>query len=1057
MILTMSYNRAKHILRFLHFTILSVLLLFFLLTPFITKAQTTNQRQSTIGTPYITNFDLTEMAGFASVWGITQDHRGVMYFATDAGVFEFDGSEWNLIEIPNAGVSRSLAFDQKDNQIYVGSVGEIGYLEADSIGQIKYVSLKQYIPEKYKKFSDVWNTYVTKHGVIYTTDSYLFIWTGVEIKVIVAEVAFHMGFYLNDTYYIRQWEKGLQILEGDSLKRVPEGEMFAEGRIYVMLPYDEKRMLIGTRTRGLYLFDGQNFTRFKTEADDFLIENNLYLPGTKLADGRFVLATLNAGLVVLNKDGEQIFLINKANGLADEQVIYTYQDKEGGLWAGCYTGVVSRIEINSPLTVLDDKSGLKFPISDVVRFENTLYVATNSGYYRLNPSGRFEEISGTPDQNWDLLIWDNSLLIGDINGLYEIRDGVNRLIRPGINYDFRVFGLHRWQQDPRYLILTLENGLAVMKNENNRWIEVCLIKKTFLPWAMVEVENGVLWIQETAEGCYRVTFPYDEVSGTYQFEKAKFEHFSTDFGLSEGAFVPHKVADNIYFVSKKGLVFQFNESDNCFYRNDTFNKVGVGRNVEDPILQENTQGNVWANFGGGVAFGKAMPDGSYQFSAGPFNRFSNSVVNTIYEDEDGTVWFGGTKELIHYDPSVEKNYDQDYPVLVRKVIVGEDSVIFGGNVIKKDRITELDYSSQEIRFKFAAPTYDKPGETQYQSMLEGFDRQFSSWSKENFRIYTGLPTGEYKFRVRAKNIYDFISQEAVFEFKVLPPWYQTWWAYSLYVLIGVAFLLAVVLIQRHRLTKKHQEEMRITRLEEENKRKTEELERARQVQLSMLPKQMPDLEDYDIAAYMKTATEVGGDYYDFTVTNEGALIAIVGDATGHGIRAGMVVTTMKSLFYFANMAETEIIPFFDHSNSTIKKIYSGSLFMGFQLLKILGRKLVLATAGMPPAYLFRQQSGQVEEILLKAMPLGAFPGFPYQQKELSLDQWDTLLMASDGLAELFNAEKEMFGYDEVKDLFGQIAHQSSQEIINGLIKAGDDWRKDVPNNDDITFVVVKVK
>jgi len=154
---------------------------------------------------------------------------------------------------------------------------------------------------------------------------------------------------------------------------------------------------------------------------------------------------------------------------------------------------------------------------------------------------------------------------------------------------------------------------------------------------------------------------------------------------------------------------------------------------------------------------------------------------------------------------------------------------------------------------------------------------------------------------------------------------------------------------------------------------------------------------------------------------------------------------------------TEIVPFFDHSNTVIKNIYSGDLLMGFQLLKIANRKMVLAYAVMPPAYVFRQKSGQVEEILLKAMPLGAFPGFPYQQKELSLDKGDTLLMASDGLAELFNAEKEMFSYDEVKDLFGQIAHQSSQEIIDDLVKAGDDWRKEVPNDDDITFVVVKLK
>ena len=202
----------------LYYLILPVLFLLFLLIPITTNAQTT------IGTPYITNYDLTGMAGFASVWGITQDNRGVMYFATDAGVFEFDGSDWNLIEISNAGVTRSLALDPKDNCIYVGLNGELGYLQADSIGQVKYVSLIQYIPEQYQEFSDVWTTYVTKHGVIFQSNSYLFIWTGNEFRVIVPEVSFHTAFYLNDTFYIRQWEKGLQKLEGDSLKLLPGGE-----------------------------------------------------------------------------------------------------------------------------------------------------------------------------------------------------------------------------------------------------------------------------------------------------------------------------------------------------------------------------------------------------------------------------------------------------------------------------------------------------------------------------------------------------------------------------------------------------------------------------------------------------------------------------------------------------------------------------------------------------------------------------------------------------------------------------------------------------------------
>jgi len=84
-------------------------------------------------------------------------------------------------------------------------------------------------------------------------------------------------------------------------------------------------------------------------------------------------------------------------------------------------------------------------------------------------------------------------------------------------------------------------------------------------------------------------------------------------------------------------------------------------------------------------------------------------------------------------------------------------------------------------------------------------------------------------------------------------------------------------------------------IQAENERKTKELDEARQLQLSMLPKELPNLPNLDIAVYMQTATEVGGDYYDFQVGLDGTLTTIIGDATGHGMKAGTVVTITKRL------------------------------------------------------------------------------------------------------------------------------------------------------------------
>jgi len=126
-------------------------------------------------------------------------------------------------------------------------------------------------------------------------------------------------------------------------------------------------------------------------------------------------------------------------------------------------------------------------------------------------------------------------------------------------------------------------------------------------------------------------------------------------------------------------------------------------------------------------------------------------------------------------------------------------------------------------------------------------------------------------------------------------------------------------------------------------------------------------------------------------------------------------------------------------------------------MKIQGNKMVMSAAGMPPALLYRKNEMVVEEIVLKGMPLGAVSDFPYQTKETILNPGDTILLLSDGLPELFDKNKEMFSYERVVQVFSKHAHKSPEEIIEGLKMAGSDWVEDAEPDDDVTFVVLKVK
>jgi serine phosphatase RsbU (regulator of sigma subunit) len=252
------------------------------------------------------------------------------------------------------------------------------------------------------------------------------------------------------------------------------------------------------------------------------------------------------------------------------------------------------------------------------------------------------------------------------------------------------------------------------------------------------------------------------------------------------------------------------------------------------------------------------------------------------------------------------------------------------------------------------------------------------------------------------------------------------------------------------------EELTRKLLEADNERKTKELEEARKLQLSMLPRDVPVVKNIEIAAYMKPATEVGGDYYDFKYNNNGTLTVAVGDATGHGMKAGTMVATIKGLFS-AEASDANIVPFFNKCNTIIRDMNLGNLYMAMLLAKIKGKKLTFSSAGMPPVLIYREKNGLVEELRLQAMPLGGIKDFKYAEKGTTLSPGDTLLLMSDGFPELFNKQKEILDYERAKEIFGNAAPQSPKKIIEELCSAADDWQAGTIQQDDITFVVMKMK
>jgi serine phosphatase RsbU (regulator of sigma subunit) len=259
-------------------------------------------------------------------------------------------------------------------------------------------------------------------------------------------------------------------------------------------------------------------------------------------------------------------------------------------------------------------------------------------------------------------------------------------------------------------------------------------------------------------------------------------------------------------------------------------------------------------------------------------------------------------------------------------------------------------------------------------------------------------------------------------------------------------------IEQERVQKEKELEKRL--LEADNQRKTAELEEARNLQLSMLPRKLPRIEGVDIEPFIQTATEVGGDYYDVLKTDDRSLTVVIGDATGHGVKAGMVVATAKSYFHtFAPMSDPiELIRKMSHG---IKNMHLHMLYMSLAVLNIHGRNVRYVGAGMPPILIYRGSNGRVDTLISKGMPLGSIVNFPYQQLDFVVEPGDAIVMMSDGLTEAYNRDRDMLGLEKLTDCLKSNGSGSAKAISESFQELIRDWTIATPTHDDITVIAVK--
>ena len=497
------------------------------------------------GFKYFKNYSPKEYDRQPQNWWILQDNRGVIYVGNNGGVLEFDGVSWRTIEIPNTVVRSMAAAD--DGTIYVGGRSEFGFLSPDSNGNLAYQSLLGHLNKNQKNFKEVWKIYSTPEGVYFQAKEILFRWNSGEIREWKPAPKFHFSYFCNGKLFIKEDEKGLKQMVRDSLELVSGGEMFADKLIYMMVPYDSKKLLIGTRENGFYVYDGIKPEPFPTDVDDYLKKKKLYY-GVRLSSGDFALATLDGGLVIINYDGKLEEIISKAWGLQDESVKFVLEDVQKNLWLGLEKGI-SKIEYTSPLSIYNEQAGLPGLVLSVSRHQKDVYAGCSNGLYLHTTTGKFRPVPGISDKCWDLLSVGDSLLAASTNGVFQVdKNNTQQLIKG------RVYVLMHSRKDPNRTWAGTINGLISLyldlkdkDKEKRSWVKEHTFEKTGQEIrTIVEDKKGNLWLGTREKGVLKVDF-----NDRGSIINPVVTPYHTDHGLPPGEVNVFMAAGHVMFATQK--------------------------------------------------------------------------------------------------------------------------------------------------------------------------------------------------------------------------------------------------------------------------------------------------------------------------------------------------------------------------------------------------------------------------------------------------------------------------------------------------------------------------
>ena len=512
------------------------------------------------------------------------------------------------------------------------------------------------------------------------------------------------------------------------------------------------------------------------------LKEKIVTDGCTLRDGRRAITTVKDGVALLDSANNIEQIIGREAGLPEALTYGARPDSEGSLWIVHDLGMV-RVDIASPVAILDERSGLKGSVHDVIRHQGKLIASSSHGLYviddRTKNISTVEGIAGSP---WCALSLGDELLVGSSAGMYSIRgDGKPQRV-PGTE-QMIIYALATAPGDPSHVYLGCPDGLGSLRRNGAAWRFEGYVPNG-KPYVREFVEfDGELWCGTTYDGGMHI----DAKGGIHPFGK--------------GDLSPVLVRERIVFTTDEGDGrFLQLRKDGHLVPDPTLGDVRAPDRWDDATADG--AGNLWINTSPPSVL-RRLAGGSYEHEAHVPVALPAGDVEIIRRDDDGAMWIGGDHGLFHVTPLVAGAALAPPRPVIRRIVAGNDHLLFGGfgplsgpQGGPLGKFT-LPHTFRRLRLE-VGPASFHPG-VRYQYRLEPLDERWSAWRDEPLLEYTNLAEGPYTFQVRTRGASGRVGPETTWMFTVLPPWYRTPWALALWLILAATVVGIVVSLRTRSL------------------------------------------------------------------------------------------------------------------------------------------------------------------------------------------------------------------------------------------------------------------